>query len=92
MIRQVTDVLVQMKDTFIKWPQTPEKLNSVKNGFYQTAGFTNVVGCINGTDMPIQAPGDDEASFVNRKGFYSIIVQGICDHNSKYMIEHFLLS
>ena len=23
-IRQVTDALVQMKDTFIKWPQTPE--------------------------------------------------------------------
>jgi hypothetical protein len=23
-IREVTDALVQMKDTFIKWPQTPE--------------------------------------------------------------------
>jgi hypothetical protein len=31
-IRQVADALVEMKDTFIKWPQTPEKLNSIKNG------------------------------------------------------------
>jgi hypothetical protein len=60
------------KDTFIKWPQTPEKLNSIKNGFYQKAGFPNVVGCIDGTHVPIQAPVDDEPRFVNRKGFHSI--------------------
>jgi hypothetical protein len=47
-IRQVADVLVETKDTFIKWPQTPEKLSSIKNGFYQKAGFPNVVGCIDG--------------------------------------------
>ena len=91
-IRQVADALVEMKDAFIKWPQTPEKLNSIKNGFYQKAGFPNVVGCIDGTHVPIQAPVDDEPSFVNRKGFHSINVQGICDHNSKYMIKNFLLS
>lgn len=91
-IRQVADALVEMKDTFIKWPQTPEKLNSIKNGFYQKAGFPNVVGCIDGTHVPIQAPVDDEPSFVNRKGFHSINVQGICDHNSKYMIKNVLLS
>jgi hypothetical protein len=45
-IRQVADALAEMKDTFIIWPQTPEKLNSIKNGFYQKAGFPNVVGCI----------------------------------------------
>ena len=45
-IRQVADALVEMKDTFIIWPQTPEKLNPIKNGFYQKAGFPNVVGCI----------------------------------------------
>ena len=45
-IRQVADALVEMKDTFIILPQTPEKLNSIKNGFYQKAGFPNVVGCI----------------------------------------------
>ena len=70
-IRQVTDALVLMKDTFIKWPQTPEKLNSVKNGFYQKAGFPNVVRCIDGTHVPIQAPLVDEPSFVNGKGFHS---------------------
>jgi hypothetical protein len=51
-IRQVADALVEMKDTFIKWPQTPEKLSSIKNGFYQKAGFPNVVGCIDGTHVP----------------------------------------
>ena len=91
-IRQVADALVEMKDTFIKWPQTPEKLSSIKNVFHQKAGFPNVVGCFDGTHVPIQAPVDDEPSFVNRKGFHSINVQGIRDHNSKYMIKNVLLS
>ena len=44
--RQFADALVEKKDTFIKWPQTPEKLSSIKNGFYQKAGFPNVVRCM----------------------------------------------
>lgn len=68
-IRQVTDALVLMKDTFIKWAQTPEKLNSVKNGFYQKEGFPNAF--IGGTHVPIQATVVDEPSFVNGKGFHN---------------------
>ncbi|MBN3300842.1 HARB1 nuclease, partial [Amia calva] len=44
------------------------------------AGFPNVIGCIDGTHIPIKAPpGPNEAEFVNRKSFHSINVQIICD-------------
>jgi hypothetical protein len=36
----------------------------------------NVIGCIDGTQIPIIAPsGDREPDFVNRKGVHSINVQ-----------------
>ena len=39
------------------------------------AGFPNVIGCIDGTQVKIQAPSENEEEFLNRKGFHSINVQ-----------------
>ncbi|CAC5399721.1 HARBI1 [Mytilus coruscus] len=80
-LTKFTDALIAKRDQFIKWPCTPDKLNATKNGFYEKAGFPNVIGCVDGTHVRIQAPEDDEPSFVNRKGFHSVNVQGICDQN-----------
>ncbi|KAL1250636.1 hypothetical protein QQF64_018432, partial [Cirrhinus molitorella] len=41
--------------------------------------FPNVVRCIDGTHIPIIAPNENEADFVNRKSIHSINVQIICD-------------
>ena len=51
-------------------------------GFFQIAGFPNVVGAIDGTHVNLLgAPlGEDEYLYVNRKGNHSINVQLICDH------------
>lgn len=70
-------------DTFIKWPSSPTQKSSIKTGFYLAAGFPNVIGCIDGTHVRIQAPSVDENAFVNRKGYHSINVQGVCDHEGK---------
>ena len=42
------------------------------------AGLPNVIGCLDGTQIPITAPADNEADYVNRKPFHSINVQ-VCD-------------
>ncbi|CAG2254238.1 HARBI1 [Mytilus edulis] len=36
-----------------------------------------------GTHVRIQAPSEDEASFVNRKGVHSVNVQAVCDAKGK---------
>ncbi|VDI63605.1 Hypothetical predicted protein [Mytilus galloprovincialis] len=82
-IDRVTDLLVAMKDDFISWPDNQRK-NLIRAGFYEKAAFPNVVGCIDGTHIRITGPSIDEPAFVNRKGFHSINVQAICDHEGRF--------
>jgi hypothetical protein len=38
------------------------------------------VGCIDGCHIPISAPvGEHKAAYINRKGFFSVNLQGVCD-------------
>ncbi|CAC5411101.1 HARBI1 [Mytilus coruscus] len=82
-ITRVSTVLASKAGTFIKWPSEDRK-REIKNGFYENGGFPGVIGCIDGTHVRIQAPVQDEPSFVNRKGYHSINVQAICDHEGRF--------
>lgn len=82
-INDVTKALIAKKNRFIKWPNHEEILKSKQN-FFSRGGFPGVIGCIDGTHVRIQAPLEDEAVYVNRKGFHSINVQAICDHEGTY--------
>ncbi|XP_068177256.1 putative nuclease HARBI1 [Antennarius striatus] len=48
-------------------------------GDAQHPRFPNVIGCIDGTHIPIKAPSQDDGAFVNRKSVHSINVQIIFD-------------
>ena len=82
-VDSVTNALVRKKDEFIKWPNDNRK-NMIRAGFYDKAGFPNVIGCIDGTHVRIQAPSVDEPAYVNRKSFHSINVQAICDNEGNF--------
>ena len=71
-IDDVTDLLLMLIKT-----SSNEKRRS-RNGFYQLGGFPNVIGCIDGTHIRIQAPAEDEKSFVNRMNFHCINVMAVC--------------
>lgn len=73
----VSALLLHMHE-FVKWPNAEQK-KKIAGNFYRKAGFPNVIGCIDGTQIRIQAPTIDEASYVNRKGYHSISVQAVCD-------------
>ncbi|KAI6658940.1 Nuclease HARBI1 [Oopsacas minuta] len=47
--------------------------------------FPKVLGCIDGTHIPIVAPSTNEAIYVNRKSFHSINVQAIYDDIFKFI-------
>ncbi|XP_029899991.1 putative nuclease HARBI1 [Myripristis murdjan] len=77
-VRKVCLALKQILPNFVVFPgQKP--LSAIKEEFHRIAGFPNVIGCIDGTHIPITAPSHNEAEYVNRKSIHSINVQITCD-------------
>ena len=81
-VKDVSLALAQKQKKFILWP-SPAELQVVKRGFYDKGGFPGVIGCVDGTHVRIQAPSTNENDFVNRKGFHSINLQAVRNHNGR---------
>ena len=56
-----------------------ELLKEVVRGFETCWGFPQAAGAIDGTHIPIIRPEESPSDYFNRKGYYSIIVQGLVD-------------
>lgn len=78
-IADVSSALSRRAHHYIKFPTTNDDLRQVMRDFHAIAGFPNVIGCIDGTQIPIYTPKSNEHLYVCRKGFHSINVQGVCD-------------
>ena len=60
-------------------PVTRQDVETEVEAFFKRAGFPQVVGAVDGCHVAILAPNENPADYVNRKGFYSIILQGLVD-------------
>lgn len=76
-IHKVSRAIAKRKGQFISFQ--PD-LSETKRKFYEIAHFSGVVGAIDCTHVRIVCPDRDSAmAFINRKQFYSINVQAVCD-------------
>ena len=82
-VRRVTLALAGKVNQFIRFPQSREERNEVKQGLHKMANFPCAIGCVDGTHVRIIGPSENEPDFVNRKGFHSVNVQGICNHQGE---------
>ena len=73
-VSRVTDAMFRQAQQHIFFPDQASA-NRTKRALYQSYGFPNVVGCIDGTPVCIQRPHKQEHEFVNRKGYHSINLQ-----------------
>ena len=48
--------------------------------FQETAWNENVIGAIDGSHIAIKAPREHQTDYIKRKGFHSVILQAVCDH------------
>lgn len=78
-VSDVTDAIVDISQRFIRWPCEASEKQRIRTGFFSLGGFPNVIGCIDGTHIRIQAPTEDEKSYVNRKSYHSINVMAVCN-------------
>ena len=61
-----------------------ENLLNIFQGHHEEWGFPICGGAIDGTHVPILTPNESHADYVNRKGYHSIIMQSVVDHNNLY--------
>ena len=77
-IHRVSQALCARGQRWVHFPRQREA-NRQKRLFYAMASFPNVIGCVDGTHVKLQAPVLNEHEYVNRSGKHSINVHLICD-------------
>ena len=83
-VRETCDAIVQvLQMQLIKLPKG-DMLDQVIEGFEFKWGFPNCVGAVDGTHIPVTPPSNCRTDYYNRKGSYSIILQGLVDF--KYLL------
>lgn len=81
---RVSHALASRYREVIQFPQG-NNLRQVKRGFMDIGRIPGVVGAIDCTHIPMQSPrGRNTEVYRNRKGFFSINVQAICDHECNF--------
>ena len=77
-------MVMNLLPKYVKIPKG-DRLKEVVDGFELTKGFPQAVGAIDGTHIPIIRPEQSPADYYNRKGYYSIIMQGLVDFRGIFM-------
>lgn len=68
---------------------TGDAASDVVREFEVKWGFPQCFGAIDGSHIPIQSPKEFRADYYNRKGFYSMVLQGLVDHRYRFMNVNF---
>ena len=75
--------LQTLANEYIVWLSGDYK-DKVIRGIYDMKGIWGVIGLIGGCHLEIPTQKHDKAAYINRKGFSSIILQGICDNELRF--------
>ncbi|KAG6941319.1 hypothetical protein G0U57_007416 [Chelydra serpentina] len=51
---------------------------------FAAMGFPNCGGVIDGTHIPILAPEHQGSEYINRKGYFSMVLQALVDHKGRF--------
>ncbi|EZA52134.1 Putative nuclease HARBI1 [Ooceraea biroi] len=73
-VRRVTHALFKVAPHYISWP-TNDQAQLVMRKFEENSRFPKIIGAIDGTYIKIDAPKENAADYVNRKGYHSIQLQ-----------------
>lgn len=74
------EALTNQSSNFIHMPQESEAVEISRN-FEAVCHIPNILGCIDGSHIPITAPSNGYRDFVNRKQYASYVLQAVVDCN-----------
>jgi nuclease HARBI1 len=79
-VHRVTKAIASLREKYVKFPTTAAEQHDIMQIFYGRSRLPGIIGAIDCTHVAIQSPGGDDAEvYRNRKGFFSINVQLVCD-------------
>lgn len=76
--------LISVKNKYICWPNPQQKLQ-ISQAFSENNGIPGAIGAIDGSHIEIPKPEDNQDSYINRKGYHSLLIQGVVDNNKKFI-------
>lgn len=83
-IKRITTFISNMAESVIIWPNNSGKAATAAY-FYQKKGFPGVIGAIDGTHIQIDPPKEGSDDYINRKGYHSVVLQGITNEHNKFI-------
>ena len=72
-------IVTVLLDQYIKFPNGEDLEKTVK-GFEEKWNMVQCAGAIDGSHIPVRPPALNHTDFYNRKGWYSMILQAVVDH------------
>uniref|UniRef100_A0A8C0HBY2 DDE Tnp4 domain-containing protein n=1 Tax=Chelonoidis abingdonii TaxID=106734 RepID=A0A8C0HBY2_CHEAB len=83
-VMQVAKAIVKL---LLRKVVTLGNVQVIVDGF-AAMGFPNCGGAIDGTHIPILAPEHQGTQYVNRKGYFSMVLQALVDHKGRFTHIH----
>ena len=71
--------------SFIVFPSMKNDVLNATSCFLQKFGFPQVIGCVDGTHIPIKQPSENAHDYFSHKLFYILNCQAICDAYGKFV-------
>jgi len=79
-VQKVTAAIANLRSKYVQFPMTQQERRDIMNMLFTCSDLPGVIGAIDCTHVPIQSPGGADAEiYRNRKCYFSINVQLICD-------------
>ena len=82
-IRRISRAIKEILTPLVKW-RCGGRIKEITNGFYDMKKLKNVIGAIDGTHIQISGQSFCNENYINRKGFPSIVLQAVCDHQFSF--------
>lgn len=84
LLKQVANFLISISKEWIKMPSEREETVAAVHFKYK-CGIDNVVGAIDGCHIKINKPHKEQDSYINRKGYHSLLLQGLAGYNGAFL-------
>lgn len=82
--RVIKAINLTLMKTVINMPND-QASQIISTRFKAICGIPQIIGCIDGSHIPILAPSEGRKDFVNRKSWTSLVLQAVVDDSCKYV-------